>query len=137
MEWTIRPYVAYREAEILALYESVGWTNDTSDPEMLRAAFRGSWCTLGADRGDRLVGILRAVGDGASVVFVQDLLVAPDCQRQGIGTRLLQTLMERCSGVYQLELLTDDTPGNVSFYRAAGLVPADALGCRAMIRMRG
>ena len=43
MEWTIRPYVAYREAEILTLYESVGWTNYTSDPEMLRAAFRGSW----------------------------------------------------------------------------------------------
>ena len=136
MEWTIKPYGAYRETEILPLYQSVGWTNYTDDPNMLCAAFRGSWCTLGAYRGDRLVGIVRAVGDGASVVLVQDLLVAPDCQRQGLGTRLLQALMARCSGVYQLELLTDDIPENVSFYRAAGLVPADTLGCRAMIRMK-
>ena len=32
-------------------------------------------CRLGAFAGDRLVGVVRVVGDGATIVFVQDLIV--------------------------------------------------------------
>ena len=35
------------------------------------------------------------VGDGASIAYVQDLLVHPDWQRRGIGARLLRDAMER------------------------------------------
>ena len=34
----IRIYTHYREGEVLALYKSVGWTNYTDHPEMLRRA---------------------------------------------------------------------------------------------------
>lgn len=60
---------------------------------MLAAPYKNSLCVLGAYDGDNLVGVVRAVGDGASVLFVQDLLVLPKYQRQGIGTRLLKTLL--------------------------------------------
>ena len=32
---------------------------------------------------DRLVGLIRVVGDGLTIVFIQDLLVYPQYQRQG------------------------------------------------------
>lgn len=94
--------------EALPLYAAVGWTNYTDRPEMLRQAFEHSLLVLGAYEGNRLVGLLRAVGDGFSVVLIQDLLVLPDCQRRGIGTKLMRALMERYPNVYQLELFTDD-----------------------------
>ena len=105
----IKPYSQYCEAEILPLYKAVGWSNYYGHPEMLEKAFAGSLCTLAAYEGENLVGIIRAVGDGYSIVFIQDILVYPAYQRRGIGTALMQALLDRYAHVYQIELATDNT----------------------------
>ena len=135
MEYKITEYRQYSSDEILPLYASVGWTNYVERPEMLRRAYEHSLCTLAAYDGEKPVGVIRAVGDGCSVVFVQDLLVYPDHQRRGIGTALLTALKERFPDVYQMELLTDDTPRSRGFYEANGFAEASALGCLAYVKM--
>ncbi len=45
---------------------------------MLKAAFNGSLLVLGAWADGNWVGIIRAVGDGASILYVQDILVYPE-----------------------------------------------------------
>lgn len=90
---------------------------------------------LGAYESDQLVGIIRAVGDGQTIAFVQDIIVLPEYQKQGIGTKLLKTLMDRYKDVYQIELLTDHTEKTKAFYRSVGLTAADEMGCVAFIRM--
>lgn len=132
----IKEYREYREAELLALYRSVGWSVYYDRPEMLRQAFLGSLCILGAYAGGELVGLARAVGDGASVVLLQDILVHPAYQRQGVGTRLMGALLARYRHVRQLHLLTDDQPGTVGFYKAVGLTPVEEIHCRAFTRAR-
>ena len=92
----IRTYDRYDEAEVLALYESVGWTAYTKEPQVLRAGFEGSLFCLAAYEEDQLVGLLRAVGDGQTVVLLQDILVRPDRQRQGVGTKLVRAALDRC-----------------------------------------
>lgn len=121
--------------EILALYEAVGWTNYTSRPESLRAGYEGSLAVWGAFAGDRLVGIARVVGDGATIVFVQDLIVAPSHQRTGIGTQLMRAVMNRFSDVYQMELLTDDGSDACALYERLGFVRSDAMGCVSYVRV--
>ena len=37
--------------------------------------------------------------------------------------------------VYQMELMTDNTAKTVSFYRSAGFVRADDMGCCAFMKM--
>ena len=91
---TIRKLTTFDLGELLHLYASVGWTNYTDKPEMLQKAWENSLLTLGAYDGGRLVGVIRTVGDGYSIVFVQDILVLPEYQRRGIGTRLLRTVMD-------------------------------------------
>ena len=135
MDLIIKPYSAYDEAEVLPLYESVGWTNYTRDPAMLRRAFAGSLAVLGAYDGERLIGLVRAVGDGASVLLVQDLLVQPERQRRGIGTALLRTLLARFGAVYQIFLMTDDTPEHDAFYCSLGLTRAEGLGVCTFTKM--
>ena len=136
MEYTIGEYAGYGREELLDLYRQVGWTAYTDRPDTLERAWRNSLLTLGAYAGDKLVGAVRAVGDGESVVFVQDLLVHPAYQRRGIGGALLRAVEARYPRVRQLELLTDDTPDTVAFYRALGFLSAEEWGCRAFLKLR-
>lgn len=130
---TIAPLRSYDEGAVVALYAAVGWTNYTQRPEMLRRAFAGSLCTLCAYDGGRIAGLVRAVGDGASVLCVQDLLVLPEYQRRGLGSRLLRELLARYPDVYQTMLLTDDTPEHAAFYESAGFKSAEKYGCGAYV----
>ncbi len=130
----IREYSEYREEEILRLYDSVCWAAYTSNPDALREGFRSSLCVLAAYEGDALAGLIRAVGDGQTVVLIQDLLVSPSFQRRGIGSALLAAMMNRYQSVRQVQLLTDDTPDALAFYRSAGLRPVSEICCVALIR---
>lgn len=129
----IEPLEAYDALELLPLYAAVGWKNYTARPEMLERAFSGSLCALAARAGGRLAGVVRAVGDGASVLYVQDLLVLPEYQRRGLGGRLLRELLARYPDVYQTVLLTDDTPEHAAFYESAGFKSAEKYGCGAYV----
>lgn len=81
------------------------------------------------------MGIIRAVGDGQTIVFVQDIIVLPEYQRKGIGTKLLKAVVEKYKDVYQIELLTDNTEKTKTFYRSVGFAASDDIGCVAFIRM--
>ena len=131
MEYNITEYMDYNEQEILPLYENVGWVNYTKRPQMLQEAYLHSLKIYAAYAENKLVGIIRVVGDGSSVVFVQDLLVYPEYQRQGIGTALLKMIMEEYRGVYQLHLLTDNTEKTIAFYKSLGFIMDTDIECRA------
>ena len=116
--------------DVLPLYESVGWTNYTQHPKMLKEAYQNSLHILAAlnDVG-KLVAILRAVGDGASILFIQDILVYPEYQHQGIGTKLLHLTLEKYKNVYQIQLATDNSKKTVSFYESNGFTSLTSLNC--------
>ena len=115
----------------MPLYESVGWQNYTQRPQMLKEAYAHSLKIYAAYVNNKLAGIIRVVGDGASVVFVQDLLVYPECQRQGIGTALLKMIMEEYQNVYQMHLMTDNTEKTIAFYQSLGFMMDADMNCRA------
>jgi ribosomal protein S18 acetylase RimI-like enzyme len=98
---------------------------------MLSEAYSHSLKIYAAYVDEKLVGVIRVVGDGFSVVFVQDLLVYPEYQRRGIGTALLKMTMEEYRGVYQLHLLTDNTKKTVAFYKSLGFIMDTDINCRA------
>ena len=133
--YTIREYRKIDISELIPLYRSVGWRNYTDDPDMLRAACQNSLLILAAYHYDQLIGLIRVVGDGHSSVLVQDLLVKPDFQRQGIGSALLREILVRYREVYQLQLMTDDTAETKAFYQKLGLVPIETLGVCGMMRV--
>lgn len=129
----IREYSAWQEDEILALYASVGWTAYTNDPAALRGGFENSLLILGAYEGEKLVGIIRVVGDGYTIVFIQDILILPEYQRKGIGAKLIRSVLERFPSVRQIELAADNTPGTAAFYQAQGFLEMSKVGCRAFL----
>ena len=131
MEVILKEYAVYKEAEILGLYTSLGWTNYTDNPTMLRNAYLNSLKIYGAYFDDKLIGIIRVVGDGYSVIFIQDLLVHPEFQRKGVGTLLLKKVLCEYDSVYQKHLITEDTEKTILFYKSLGFVDNSEIGCKA------
>ena len=130
----IAEYTDHNEREILRLYSAVGWTAYTRDPEALKRGFSNSLLVLAAYEGDELVGLLRAVGDGATIVFIQDFLVFPDRQRRGVGTALVRELFARFPNVRQIELAADIDPKLDAFYSSLGFREFSSLGCRGFMK---
>jgi len=106
--------------EVIALYRAVGWTAYTDDPAVLHAALAGSSLVMAARRGGRLIGLARVISDGATICYLQDVLVHPDAQRTGVGRALVLAVLEPYAGVRQKVLLTDDEPGQRAFYESLG-----------------
>lgn len=129
-----RPYSQYNEAEILKLYDAVGWTSYTNRPEMLEKAYSHSLYILGAYDGDDLVGITRVTGDGYSMIYIQDIIVLPDYQRKGIGTQLLKDVLSHYPDVYQTILLTENEEKTMKFYESVGFEADYKFGCIAFAK---
>lgn len=107
--------------QLIELYESVGWSA-ADKPNQLRAALRDAHSLLTAWHGERLIGLAYAISDGHLVVYYPHLVVHPNYQRQGIGTRLMTMLMERYRGFHQHMLVADGQ--QIEFYRRLGFTRA-------------
>ena len=130
---TIKKQEIVKLEDVLHLYQVVGWTNYTHQPEMLEQALSHSLAIYVALDGDAVVGLIRLVGDGFSSVLVQDLIVLPIYQRQGIGSALMKEALEDYKDAYQVQLVTEQTEKNVGFYRSMGFETLSTYDCTGMI----
>ena len=119
--------------DVLHLYQAVGWTNYTNQPQMLEQALSHSLATYLARDGEEIVGLVRLVGDGFSSVFVQDLIVLPSYQRQGIGSNLMKEALADYKDAYQIQLVTERTEKTLGFYRSLGFETLSTYDCTGMI----
>lgn len=120
--------------DLLSLYRSVGWISYTDKPDMLSKAYENSLSVITAWSGEKLIGVIRVVGDGCSIIYIQDILVLKEYQQRGIGTKLASIISDKYKDVYQKVLLTDNEPKTKAFYEKLGFVQADSYGCAAFVK---
>lgn len=120
--------------QLVKLYDSVEWSAYTQDPDKLKLAIKQSLSTLSVWQDKTLVGLIRVVGDDATILYIQDILVDPVHQRQGIGTQLMHAVMKRYKHVRQKTLITDMTDKTCQFYESCGFVKLDRLDCVSYYR---
>ncbi|TVS92655.1 GNAT family N-acetyltransferase, partial [Enterococcus durans] len=82
------------EQSLLELYGAVGWTAYTTDSKRLMKAVEQSLKVITVWQEKELIGLIRSVGDGETILYIQDLLVHPAYQKQGIGTELMKQMVE-------------------------------------------
>jgi GNAT superfamily N-acetyltransferase len=136
----VEPVTGVDLNELVALYDAVGWSAYTKSPELLRTAIDGSSYVVAARRDGRLIGLARVISDGATICYLQDVLVLPDEQRGGVGRALVQAALDRYRNVRQKVLLTDDEPRQRAFYESLGYVETRHYGdgtLRAFVRFDG
>ena len=119
--------------DVLHLYQAVGWTNYTNQLQMLAQALTHSLAIYLARDGEKIVGLVRLIGDGFSSVFVQDLIVLPTYQRQGIGSTLMKQALSDYKDTYQIQLATEESEKTLGFYRSLGFETLSSFQCTGMI----
>ena len=103
--------------DLADLRESVGWNrmeDEYKNPLMT------SYCHIAAYDGERLVGYIDCVSNGVTDAYIQDLTVTPDCQGRGIGTELMNRMIEylRSRHIYMISVIYEESLR--SFYERFG-----------------
>ncbi len=124
----------FNEIDIKKLYENAGWTSYTQDLPKLMEALKASLAVVSAWDGEELIGLIRVVGDGAAIIYIQDIIVLASYKRKGIGSRLLKSVLEKYENVRQKVLLTDDTEETRGFYEENGFISCDRGDMVAFVR---
>ena len=106
--------------EIISLYRSQGWwqARDDRQKALLHRLISGSHAFVVAEREGAVVGIGRAISDGVSDAYIQDLTVNPSFRRQGIGKAILKTLLKQLidDGISWIGLIAE--PGSAELYQS-------------------
>ena len=111
--------------QLINLYTSLGWSSYTQNPQQLQKAVANSLFAIGAYDQNQLVGLIRVVGDGLTIIYIQDLLVNPAYQRRGIGTKLINRVLKKYNSVRQKVLLTENTVKTRRFYESCNFNSCD------------
>ena len=117
------------------LYQSVGWRNYYNTPAIMSQLLPGAWHYISAWEEDQLVGLIRTISDGCYILYIQDILVHPDYQRQAIGTSLVKQMLERAKDMQQIILTTDDTEKTIQFYQSLGFQTMQDLKCVSFMKV--
>ena len=108
--------------QIVGLYRDQGWWQPGDDrmERLVPRLIAGSHCFVIATDGESIVGMGRAISDGVSDAYIQDLTVRLNRRKQGIGQLILQTLLERLhtNSINWIGLIAE--PGSGNLYRRAG-----------------
>lgn len=88
--------------DVMTLYKDAGWWEERQEQEieeMLRSVQ-----SVGAWRGDTLVGFARAVSDGKFRAYIEDVVIHSLDREEGIGTQLVSKLLAELSHIDVISL---------------------------------
>ena len=108
--------------DLIALYKHAGWleNHEEAGTQWVKELLSGSLCCYGAFHDGRLVGFGRAISDGVSDAYIQDVVVLEDFRNAGLGTGIVKAILDelRSRKIQWIGLIS--TPGSAAFYRRLG-----------------
>lgn len=116
----------------LNLRKAVNWK--VLNTKQAETALNNSIYKVCAYDGDMPVGMGRIVGDGAVIAYIQDLVVIPEYQKQGVGRMIIEKLIayvkENNPEGNEIMLCLMCAKGREEFYKRFGFLarPTDMLG---------
>ena len=112
--------LVFDEKEILELYLDNGWYAYTEEKDKLFNGIKNSLDVFAAYEDGKLVGLLRTIGDKFTIIYIQDVLIKKEYQGQGIGTQLVQLVLNKYKDVRQIILSADKKDSLRGFYEPLG-----------------
>lgn len=108
--------------EFMEMRKSIGW--GCRDREVLVVALANSLFSVCAVKRDEIVGFGRLIGDSGFTFYVQDVMVKPAYQGQGIGKKIVSEIVEFVRENYNdcSMLCLMAAKGKEPFYRQFGFI---------------
>ena len=113
--------------EFRAIAEAVGWL-DHFEWDVMDASLASSLFGVVALHDGRVVGTARLVGDGARYFYVQDVMVIPEHEGEGIATQLTEQLIAWARQTPKAFVGLFASPEAVGVYEDLGFTTADMTG---------
>ena len=108
--------------EIVGLYKAGGWWNDGDKASTVKGIISGSFVFAVAvdSKSGKAVGMGRALSDGVSDAYIQDVIVLPEYRKQNVGKMLVVALRDYCLAkkVDWIGLVAEE--GTEGFYSSLG-----------------
>ncbi len=108
--------------DLIRLYKDAGWWEEPKNGNLdfLDTMVRNSVLFAGAFSGETLIGMGRALSDGVSDAYIQDVAVLSSFRGKGIGKKLVKTLVTGLEekGIGWIGLIGE--PDTASFYEPLG-----------------
>ncbi|MBO1218654.1 GNAT family N-acetyltransferase [Mammaliicoccus sciuri] len=121
--------------DLQKLYLSVGWDVYVKNNEDMTVLLKNTCYFVTVWDNDQLVGLTRIISDDHSIAYVQDILIDPDYQGNGKGSKLLNMIKERFNHVRQVVLMTDTSEKTINFYEKNELLSLDKYDCTAFMKI--
>ena len=99
--------------KVIEVFNSVGWSKDEKN---IVRAFKKSYYILAYDN-DELIAFARAISDYEYYTGIYDVVIKPKYQGQGIGKKMVDTIVKEFQGTY---IFLTYTEGNREFYEKCG-----------------
>lgn len=106
------------------LYQDAGWWRPEDEraegDAWIDTLVSQSFCFVGAFCGSELIGMGRAVSDGVSDAYIQDVVVFKEYRQTGIGGRIIEKIIDFLRGrhIGWIGLIAE--PGTQPFYQRLG-----------------
>ena len=116
---------------VVRLYHEAGWWRSDYTDDFIPEVLARSFAFAGAFDGNCLIGMGRAIADGVSDAYIQDVAVLTAYRGHGIGGRIIRALIDHLhrTGIDWIGLIGE--PGTQKFYERLGFEPMP--GCLPMI----
>ena len=123
MELTYRIDITPDTDQIIDVYNSSGINRPTVDKERIKKMYDNSNLIVTAWDNDKLVGISRSLTDYCYCCYLSDLAVRKDCQKSGIGKKLIEITKNEIGEQTALILLS--APIAMDYYPKVGFQKID------------
>ncbi len=110
---------------LVELYEAGGWWSRGLDPSHITGILRSSFAFAVAvhDPTGRTIGMGRAISDGVSDAFIQDLVILPEFRGMGAGGKIVRAILRFCISHHITWIALIAEPGTEDFYERFGFSP--------------
>ncbi len=112
--------------DFIILHQTTGWNaKGLYTYDQLYSAICNSWYSVSIYHDRSLIGFGRIISDGIYQTLICDVMVHPEYQTQGIGTKIMNALLKKCDkeGIKWVQLFC--AKGKQDFYKKLGFVTRD------------
>lgn len=106
------------------LTNKVGWGTRKND--IVEIALSNSIYSVCAYEDDKIIGYGRIIGDKTIFLYIQDIMVIPECQNKEVGTNIMKNILEKIDELKKINpnirVYLGASEGKEEFYKKFGFI---------------
>lgn len=109
--------------QLTKLYQQAGWLEPSDHLDIVKLIVSNTYAFATVTMDNEIVAMGRAISDGVSDAYIQDVYVDQNFRKRGLGKVIINTLIEHLQNNNIMWIGLIGNPGTEDFYRPLGFEP--------------